>query len=371
MKKVVLIQRIIPHYRVKFFDLLSENCRKSGIDLIVIYGQESEGTVPKSVVYERPWSKKIQNKYINIFGIEFVWQPCLFDIIEADAVVIEQANRLSLTYIMAFFRLFGYRFALWGHGRNLQAGKNAFGLRERLKRKMLFSVNHFFAYTENCKKYLIDTGLDGDRITNVQNSIDVQLLIDAKEEFTLQSSLTKKQYTVVYCGGIYKDKKIKFLVDACVLIKSTLPEFKIIIIGEGPEDYLVKKFAAENTWVEYVGPKSGIDIVPYFVRSKLLLMPGLVGLAILDSFALATPMVTTDIPIHSPEFEYLSHLENGYVSKFDIKDYADAVVHLLTDDAAYHRLIVGCSKATEQYSVEAMASNFVSGLIKLLGDSSR
>ena len=211
---IVIVQRIIPHYRVRFFDLLWARCKELGIELVIIYGQERPGSVPKTVCYDRAWSKRIDNKYFNIFGVELIWQPCVLDILNCDGVVIEQANRLSLTYIMPFFRLFGHRFALWGHGRNLQASKNAFGLRERLKRKMLFSVNHFFAYTENCKKYLIDTGLDGDRITNVQNSIDVQMLLDAKKNCSLQGSLTKEQFTVVYCGGIYKDKKIEFLVDA-------------------------------------------------------------------------------------------------------------------------------------------------------------
>ena len=40
-------------------------------------------------------------------------------------------------------------------------------------------------------------------------------------------------------------------------------------------------------------------------RANLMLIPGLVGLAVVDSFAAQCPVVTTDFRGHSPEFEYI------------------------------------------------------------------
>jgi hypothetical protein len=45
--------------------------------------------------------------------------------------------------------------------------------------------------------------------------------------------------------------------------------------------------------------------VPYFILSKLVLMPGLVGLAVLDASALEVPLVTTAVPYHTPELTTL------------------------------------------------------------------
>ena len=42
-------------------------------------------------------------------------------------------------------------------------------------------------------------------------------------------------------------------------------------------------------------------MAPYLYVSKLLLMPGLVGLSVMDSFVGTCPLVTTDVAVHSPE----------------------------------------------------------------------
>lgn len=139
-------------------------------------------------------------------------------------------------------------------------------------------------------------------------------------------------------------------------------------MGAGPNDRIVKEAAEKYKWIHYVGAKFDEEKVPYFMLSKLLLMPAAVGLAVLDAFALEVPLVTTDGPFHGPEIEYLVDGVNG-VSVQEPDDpvaYAAAVTRLLKDDALRERLVAGCRKSANLYTVEEMVQRFTSGVLRAL-----
>ncbi len=48
-KKVVIVQRGLPHYRKPMFAALRERLQWGGIELLLIYGQEYTGMVPGTV----------------------------------------------------------------------------------------------------------------------------------------------------------------------------------------------------------------------------------------------------------------------------------------------------------------------------------
>jgi glycosyltransferase involved in cell wall biosynthesis len=369
----VIIQRIVPHYRVPFFDLLADKLNAQGIELRVVYGQESPGTVPKSVRVEREWAVFVDNSYGRFIGVDFVWQPVLSHVRGANLVVIEQANRLLVNYLFILKRFFtNFNLAFWGHGKNLQS-QNRTGFLETWKRLISVNVDWWFAYTEKSARMVHALGFDAGKITNVENSIDTSALQQAKagiadvELLDLKLALGITTNNIgIYCGGMYKEKNIDFLVSSCKKIRGEIKDFQIIFIGDGPDAVLVNSFAAENDWVHYVGEITGNERVPYFMISKVFLMPGLVGLAVLDAFALNVPMVTTDIPIHSPEFEYLVSGTNGVVTSYDVGLYSSAVCHLFNDNAIYSLLLEGCKESCSHYSIENMAANFATGLCSAL-----
>jgi glycosyltransferase involved in cell wall biosynthesis len=96
-------------------------------------------------------------------------------------------------------------------------------------------------------------------------------------------------------------------------------------------------------------------------------MPGLVGLAVLDSFALQTPTVTTHYPFHSPEIEYLENGVNGIIAANTLQDYAQAVTDLLQNDAKRRQLVEGCKISATKYTIDQMVNNYAGGILKCLG----
>src|SRR4051812_42854676 len=136
-------------------------------------------------------------------------------------------------------RLFSkQRIAFWGHGQNMQASESTVG--NRFKKVLLTKCDWWFAYTNKVKKFLMANGFPAEKITAVQNSIDTMSLISYYQKLTmedvgeLKSNLgIESTHIGVFCGGIYKEKCIDFLIQACDEVKKQIADFHLIIIGSG------------------------------------------------------------------------------------------------------------------------------------------
>ncbi len=364
---VNIVQRVLPHYRVPFFRRLAERLGRDGVALQVIYGQESRGTVPRSVRVEEPWARRIRNTYLGPGSRAPVWQPCLARLVGSDLLVVEQANRLLLNYpLIAGRGILPYKLAYWGHGRNMQAADR---LRGSLKRRLVGAVDWWFAYTRISAEAVAGAGFPAERITEVHTTVDTDEIETAaravrpEELAALRGSLgIRSDHVALYCGGMYPDKKLDFLLAACAEIRRRVPDFHVVFIGDGPLQETVAEAARRNPWIHYVGPRFGPERVPYFLISRVMLMPGLVGLAIIDSFATGTPMFTTDVPIHSPEIAYLENGVNGVMTPFRVADYAGAVAAALASPAGLDAMRRACRESARRYDLAHMVESFARGV---------
>ena len=371
MTSVVIIQRVLPHYRVPFFVGLREALEQRDIELTLLYGQEFPGTVPVSAGLDAPWAQKIENRYFDLMGIELVWQPCLSHLKSADMVIVEQANRLLVNYILLLLRRIGkpYKLAYWGHGRHTKVSTEQ-GWRDSIKRMLSNFVDWWFAYTLKSAESVIAGGYPGNRTTVVQNTISTSELHQALQSVSItqiekirsEFGIEKNDRVCIFCGGMNAGKKLDFLIDACKSVRARLPDFHLLLLGDGPEKHKAEAAAAHLSWVHYIGPVYGPDRVVYFKLGLALLMPGLVGLITVDSFVTQTPMFTTDLPDHGPEIAYLENGVNGVMTDYNVDSYADTVVAYLEDSSVQKKLKSGCKRSAQLYTLENMIGNFASGI---------
>jgi glycosyltransferase involved in cell wall biosynthesis len=120
-------------------------------------------------------------------------------------------------------------------------------------------------------------------------------------------------------------------------------------------------------WLRYEGPKFGAEKAECLALASVFMNPGLVGLGILDAFSAGLPMLTTDLPLHSPEIEYLAPGVNGLMSRPDAQAYASDILALLRDPARLAALAAGARASGEHYSIETMVRNFSAGVLACLG----
>ncbi len=373
MKKVLIIEAQIKRYRRPFYDRLNSALRKEAVQLKVVYSAPTlpEGQKHDNCELAREYGVKVKGYWIAKGRLLF--QPAFREIASADLIVIDHANRFVLNHFLlplSFLKL--KRTAFWGLGEYLQADRSR--LSEWYKERTLNWVDWWFAYTEGTARYLQERGVPPAKITAVQNSIDTRRIqicvknfsLNAKAALRARLGISLSAPVGIFVGTLHKVKSIPFLIQAGERMRQTVPDFQLIVVGGGPDEQEIKLNAAQHPWIHFVGPKFGDRKSQFLAISDVFLLPGAVGLAIVDAFAAGLPLITTRLSIHGPEVEYLEEGFNGILTEYHPTSYADAVVDLLLQPQKLHQLQEGARLSAGKYSIEAMVENFRRGIVQCL-----
>lgn len=369
MRRVIIVQRRLTHYRVPLFESLRATLAGEGIELSLLVGSATPEEQGKRDSGRLDWATQLPTRYL--LGGKLCWQPLGHRLAGADLVIVTQENKLLQNHLL-MIKPRNFKLAFWGHGANLQS-VNPHGLKERFKRWTTNRVDWWFAYTQMSAGLVKAAGFPEERITVLNNAVDTAELLRQRESVTpeetqaLRTSLGLSGGPVgIYVGSLYADKRLDFLISAAEAIRREVPDFQLLIVGEGPDRERVQAWCKAHPWVRWAGAKFGRDKAAHMAVAQIQLNPGLVGLGILDSFVCGVPMLTTDCGIHSPEIAYLENGVNGLMTANDLQRYSDACVGLLQDPAELDRLRAGCKASAREYTVENMAQRFADGIVQCL-----
>lgn len=360
------------HFRVPFHERLRDILSANGITYKFIYSDYNNEHKNDTVNVE--WAIKSKCLSMPIGRARLFYQFITTITRSHELVILQQENRqLSNIPVIIFRKLAGKKVAFFGHGQNFQGNANS--VSEIIKRLMIKSVDWWFAYTERSADIVRRAGYPAHRITAFNNAIDTRAIqsevaqVDIDEIARIRSNLCQgSEHVGVYIGGLYDLKRIDFLIEAALAVRQRVPDFHLLIIGGGPDRGAVENASQAHAWIHSLGPKFGKEKTTLACLGRVFLMPGLVGLSVLDSFAYGTPMVTTDVPYHSPEIDYLKDGDNGVIVSphDDVDAYADAAARILTEDAWRNHLKTGATEALETYTIEAMAQRFAEGVMSAI-----
>jgi glycosyltransferase involved in cell wall biosynthesis len=372
MKKVVIIQRSTPEYRYRFFELLKSELALKDMQLDLIYGEQDVNK--KNDFKPISWAHYKKNVHIKVGKYTAIWQKLSPEINNADLVIVNQHNMQLANYLLMASRLFSKKrkIAFWDHGRNMQSNKNS--IANRIKRLYTTYCDWWFAYTNGVKQTLIDKGYPASKITVVQNSIDTnentELFhsIPAEEVLALKEKykLNGDEWVGIYCGALYKEKRIEFLLETADEIYRANPKFRLLVVGDGPDRAIVQDALADRPWLIWAGSQFARNKALHFKISDFFLLPGAIGLAVLDSFSFGTPIITTTYPYHGPEFEYLENNINSIITEDSKSDYVQAVSDLLRNPEKLRFLQHNCTENASKITIENMVKNFTDGILAAL-----
>jgi glycosyltransferase involved in cell wall biosynthesis len=373
---VVVVYKWLPNYRVQFFEELRTRLSDAGINFRLIVGQPDRELAQRNDSASIVWAEVVTNRYLTVGDRHLVVQPCIRSLRSSDLVIVEQASKLLLNYLLLAWRPFGGpRVAFWGHGVNLDR-RSASRAGEYIKRRCATLPDWWFCYTEGTARIVDELGVPEAKRTVVQNAVDTKALQQQRRSITdteierLRTELGMGPGPVaVSLGSIYDAKRPKYLIEAADAIRDELPDFELVVIGDGPDRDLFDDASATRRWMHPVGALTGVEMVRHAALGSIMLNPGLVGLGVLDAFALGLPVVTCDLPYHSPEIEYLVDGENGVILPRNTspEGFARRVCGLLGEQQSLERLGQSAALAAESYNVEAMVDRFSSGVFRALG----
>ncbi|WP_447603190.1 glycosyltransferase family 4 protein [Nitrospira sp. Nam80] len=373
MRTVSIIQREIPHYRVRLFEELYAQGQSQGLDIKVYTAapppnSQTSPDFPYCVLPVRRFGNSKSSSYW-IYGLKKA-------ILGSDIVVAPQELQcLTVPYLWARRKRICKNWIWWGHGYNHQASVNpslSTTIKEVIKQFMTRRADGLITYTAKGAEYWRQRGFPKDRVIPYFNTIDVEGLRNAAKEISedqlshvRQKIGTEGKQVLLFSGRLYAEKKVDFLIRAFAILKKAHPAVVLLIIGDGEERGKLEGLVAQldvrdvHFLGEVIDPK---ETAVYFLLSDLMVVPGLVGLVIVHGFAYGLPMITTEHSVHSFEVEYLSN-KNGVITSKSETRYADAIREILSSEPRLRTMRKAAKRDADRLSLALSAQRFVNGMI--------
>ena len=239
---------------------------------------------------------------------------------------------------------------------------------------LLTRVDWWFAYTETTVEVLRKAGFPPERITCLENAIDTagfKADLASWNEADIAAARARLGVAVnapvgVFCGSLYPEKRLELLIESSDLIRQQVPDFELVVIGDGPSMPQMREAAASRPWLHLLGARKGREKALYFRLGSVMLNPGAAGLHIIDAFCAGLVFLTTSTAKHGPEIAYLRHGENGFMTGDSTEEYSAAVLRSIRDPAHLARAKAAALADADRYTLENMVYRFANGIEQCL-----
>jgi len=290
MNKIILITPILQHYRISFYEKLSNAFSEKG--LVVFHGvKKKEDGRPSYLGKTEFQNKGFQESKLKI-PLEIVYNWKMYSEVKKtnpDIIIIQGiTGNLSYRRIISWAKKNKKKIIIWSCG--WEPGR-AKGLLLRVKNMFVASfynrADYFLTYSDYATKYVVSMGIDKSIIKTCYNGIEIDNLLHESPNIIIKSKVIRSQYNLegqtsfLFVGGLIPEKKIYLLIDSFVYLRKKYDKIKLIIIGDGPLRSQVqeKLKIIYDLNIIYLGRiVDGVD--PYFAASDCFVLPGVGGLAL-------------------------------------------------------------------------------------------
>ncbi|MEO8447272.1 MAG: glycosyltransferase [bacterium] len=370
-KGIIILQRILPHYRVGIFKEFIRNFPATKI----FYGQPFKGESLSNADIEDSSFIKCNNIYFgrkenffisNIYGKIFRQKP---------GIIISVFNVGNLNiYFLFFLKIFlNHKIILWSFGydpvRGFDPGKNfADKVRLYLSQKadaVIFYWDKGFDEVSKFSKrkdhyFIARNTIDTVKQSELKNNFDITGKENLKKELGI-----KEKFHFIYTGRLIKDKQADLLLKAFGMVEKQITDARLTIIGEGPERINLERFA-EDLQIKNIIFKGEITdeqtTGKWIYVSDAFVMPGRLGLSVIHSFCFGTPVISQNKEnhFHGEGIGYIKEGVNGYLTEDgNAKEFAAKMLLIIDDSKLSETLRENAfHTAMNEGSVENMIAGF-------------
>lgn len=357
MKKVAIIQPVIPHYRVNFFSLLNENSISKSID-IDFYCSEIDHLNVKSIPKEIFEYNALGS--IKHFRGLVCWQLGIssIDFSNYDAIVINGNPRYVSNLLIYFLaKINRCKVIWWGHGWSSRRNK----IRSSIRMKIMNFFDLILLYTDKERTEFIEYGFSERKIHALNNGLDIDLINKYRKKY---NPLERKN--ILFIGRVTEKSNFKLLISACKNFDRDKFN-KIDVIGADLDDSLLEVMKDNKVNVdEYFSFHGEMhderNISDIINRCKVFIYPGEVGLSLIHAFSYGIPAIIHSSNInHMPEHAAFSNGINGIsFIENDCDSLSNAFNSIVSNNELLSIKSENASKLiSKTFNTKDMASRFV------------
>ncbi len=228
------------------------------------------------------------------------------------------------------------------HGTSSEGGLR-YKLTRALESRVFAKADAVTTICEGLRKDIVARGISPDKVTVIPNAVDIEnFAMDQPVNFDLQEKLGLKDKQVLgFIGSFYAYEGLPLILDAMPALAKQFPDIKLLLVGGGPQEDLIKQKTATLQLQDRViltgrVPHSEVqdyyNLVDIFVypRLSMRLTDLVTPLKPLEAMAQGRLVVASDVGGHQ---ELIENGKTGRLFKAgDAKDLAAVVAKLLDDE---------------------------------------
>jgi glycosyltransferase involved in cell wall biosynthesis len=351
---VLVIQEVVPHYRIPFFRSLADELGSRDLDLRVV----SSSVLPKVDELGFPHQRVPTSRWgLSALGTIYRERPAVL-------VLPHSARFAPVATTTRRLQSHGRKQLFWGMGLARRYGgaseRDRRPAAEAVRRLMLSICDHYLSYTEISTTNILNSGYDATKITTLNNAVEA--LATPEQAMTAQ----RVPLQTLFVASLVEDKEPLAAAAIVDRLRLLAPGASLHIVGDGPLRPQCEQAANGREWVHYHGPQRGQGLRELALASDIAIIPGRVGLALLEMASAGLPMATFAISRHGAEIAYLTDGINGLFLSGDINAAAKELGTLLTDRPTLERMRNEALKTASEYTIQRMAANFADGVMASL-----
>jgi len=353
--RIGIQQRVLPSYRVPFFDALAGACPE-GVSVFAGQPRPEDGILGSAELQK---AHRFAATNVHHFKGSFylLSQPNILEWLESwqPDVLIAEANprNLSLGSAVRWMHAHRHKVIGWGLGAP-QSGSAFSGLQQASRSRFLKQFDALITYSQLGAGQYRATGFPSERIFVAPNAVAPR---PAHPAPLRQAEFEDGRPVVLFVGRLQARKRLELLIKACAALPVALQP-RLVIVGDGPEHAALKALASQAyPSTEFTGAREGAELDAYFDAADLFVLPGTGGLAIQQAMSHALPVIAAEADGTQSD---LVRTENGWqIPPGDLAALTRALGYALSDvtrlrqmgHASYHIV-------SEEINLEAMVAAF-------------
>lgn len=233
---------------------------------------------------------------------------------------------------------------------------------DRLLQDFMRRCQHIIIPSESMRETLVNHYGLKNNFTVIPTGVDLEAYRNASGEKIRKKRRWEKDIVMISIGRLAPEKNWPTLLHAAALVIKDIPQFRFVLIGDGPDRKSLEDLAKElgiQKRVTFTGSLPFAETPSYMKAANLFGFASITetqGLATLEAMAAGLPVVAVDA---SGTRDILKHGQQGYLVENDATALASAIKRLLSNPERMQKFAQAAYKKAQSFNIQKLTDKLL------------